>query len=57
MCSLDGRSGTNTSAIPRERSKQAWKGLLDEWRSFDARILGSTSPPFEEENKRAWRER
>jgi hypothetical protein len=25
MCSLDGRSGTNIGAIPRERNKQAWK--------------------------------
>jgi hypothetical protein len=25
MCSLDGRSGTNTGAIPRGRSERAWK--------------------------------
>jgi hypothetical protein len=25
MCSLDGRSGTNISVIPRERIEQAWK--------------------------------
>ena len=25
VTSLDGRSGTNTGAIPRERSKRAWR--------------------------------
>ena len=37
MCSLDGRSGTNTGATPRERSKRAWKDQLeDERRSMRA---------------------
>ena len=29
MCSLDGRSGTNTGANPRERSERAWKDHLE----------------------------
>ena len=28
VTSLDGRSGTNTCAIPRERDKHAWKDHL-----------------------------
>jgi hypothetical protein len=29
VTSLDGRSGTNTGVIPRERSKRAWKDQLE----------------------------
>jgi len=29
VTSLDGRSGTNTGAIPRERGKRAWKDHLE----------------------------
>jgi len=31
MCSLDGRSGINTVAIPKESGKRAWKDQLEGW--------------------------
>jgi hypothetical protein len=37
VTSFDGRSGTGTGAIPRERNEQAWREYLDGWWSVDAR--------------------
>ena len=50
MCSLDGRNGTNTGAIPRE-TQASFEGSikLDGRCSFDARSKGQPWPlPFGE---------
>jgi hypothetical protein len=51
MCSLDGRSGTNTGVIPRER-RASLEGSFKGMRSFDARSRRRTTSALKKRNGR-----